>query len=115
MSARSLTRLTLQERLDVVEQMVEELRWARSQPDAPEHQMRAALVMTAEDLRARIGSAPSVAESEIGRRIQVAVRSKGTLGYDRGALVGVAQELIGRWAVVQQALARFGALAEEER
>ena len=51
--------------------------------------------------------------TELERRIVFAQRSKTRLGYDRGALLGIAEELIGRWPTVKQALERFGEAAEE--
>ena len=72
-------------------------------------------VSIAKDMRARMESAPSVAETELQRRIDGAIRSKTALGYNNGDMRGIAEELIGRWPVVKQALERFGAEIEKEK
>lgn len=67
-----------------------------------------ALKEIAKDLRARAATAPSVAILEIERRLIAVARSKTRQGYETGAMIGVAQELIARWPVIRQALEKFG-------
>ena len=66
------------------------------------------------DLTARCEYAPSVAIVELDRRMAIVKHSKTTGGYGNGQLVSLAQEVISRWAVVRQALERFGADVEKE-
>ncbi len=96
-----------QEKLDLIEQMIEELRKAAFAED--DYQRLRIIRAVAADLRGRLDGTPSVALAELDRRIGFAQRSKTRHGYENGALVGIAEELIGRWATVKQALERFGA------
>ena len=67
------------------------------------------------DLTARSEHAPSVALVELDRRMAIVKHSKiPGQGYGNGQLVSLAQEVVCRWAVVRQALERFGAAVEED-
>jgi cobalamin biosynthesis protein CbiD len=95
--------ITTDEKLRAVEALIEDLR------GNPEAEVYKAI---AKDIRARLDSAPSAALHEIERRMAAVQRTRSRLGYENGALVGVAQEVIGRWPVVKLALELFGADAE---
>lgn len=66
-------------------------------------------------LRARLETAPSAAEVALSAKIDAAKRAK-VPGWDYppSRMITIADELIGRWPVVKQALERFGAEIEQE-
>ena len=67
------------------------------------------------DLTARTEHAPSVAIVELDRRVAIVKHSKiPGQGYGNGQLVSLAQEVVCRWAIIRQALERFGAAIEED-
>lgn len=101
---------TTQEQLLEVEHMIEALR-SFENSDEDRHRIRI-LGSIASDLRGRLGRAPNVALIELERRIAAAVRSKTRLGYANGTMVGIGEELIGRWSTVRQALEKYGATEE---
>lgn len=102
-----MNHFTILEKLGAVEQEIDRLR--RTGGDVDHLRVLRAV---AADIRGRLETAPSVALVELERRMAAVSRAKTRLGYENGALVGVAQELIGRWPVVKQALERFGAEIE---
>lgn len=106
---------TLAEKIAVLDNLIEEFRWARSKPEIPEHVTYSTLKAISADMRARLGSAPSVAEHEIGRRITAVRQAKTINGNLTGAIMALGQEVHARWPLVQQALNRFGALTEVDR
>lgn len=72
----------------------------------------AVLKSIAADLRGRRPEAPGIALAELARRLDRVLASKTSLGYEAGTLIGLAEELIGRWPTVRQALESF---AEQTR
>ena len=99
--------ITLQEKIEAVEDVIETLE---------EYTSCDVLKAIAKDLRARLDGAPSVAETELGRRINAVEASKAQqAGNLNQRLSALGQEVIARWPVISQALARFGAMAEVER
>lgn len=67
------------------------------------------------DLTARSEHAPSVALTELDRRVAIVKHSKiPGQGYGSGQLVSLAQEVVARWPEIRQALERFGAAIEQE-
>lgn len=97
------------EKLKVVEGLIERLRWARDvDPTAfPERRDYEVLKSIASELRARREGVPGVAEVALERRMAAVRASRTDLGYGNGQLVGLAQELVGRWETVVQALQVF--------
>jgi hypothetical protein len=64
----------------------------------------------AKDLRARQPGAAGAALLALQRRIADAAATRtgvNGVGFDPNALLGIGQEIIGRWATVRQALERF--------
>ena len=100
---------TVADKLRTVELLIEDFRWARNDDALPEHLTYRVLKAIASDLRGRMNGSAEDARREIGLRIAGAIRSKTALGYERGMMLGVAEELIGRWPVIEQALERFEA------
>lgn len=102
----------LPEKLAAVERLIEEFRWARNDPLNAEHATFITLKAIAADLRAQEPEAKSTALRELERRIE-AVNNAKAHGYIGGAMIGVGEELIGRWPVVRLALERFEKEAAE--
>lgn len=102
--------VTVHAKLQVIERLIRDYLWARNDPYLPEHHIYEALKAIAADLRARQDTEPAVAEFELQRRLRAFLRTK-----ELGPTKMLANELANRWPVVQQALERFGAMAEEER
>ena len=98
---------TTQEKLSTVESLIEAFR--RIEKNDDNYHRLQVLGSIASDLRGRLNVAPSVALTELERRITAAIRSKTKHGYENGAMVGLGEELIGRWPCVKQALEKFGA------
>lgn len=110
-----MTAFTTAEKLAQIEGLIINHRWARADPMVPENRTYEVLKTIAADLRGRLDSAPGEAEHALERRIVAIRMARSRRAPTNGALVGLAEELIGRWPVVRQALVRFGAMAEEER
>ncbi len=70
------------------------------------------LKAVADDLRFRLDGAPSAALVSIERTVVAAARAKTPVGYPHNHLVNVAEHVLGRWALIKQALERFGAEVE---
>lgn len=107
--------MTLNEQIEIIDRLIEDFRWARPHPEVDEHQTYQVLKTIAVDLRGRLGSAPSIAEHELEKRIEGVKAGKTATGYPANGMIELAQELIGRWPTVKQALTMFNAMAEEER
>lgn len=97
---------TTAEKLGVVEAMIEDMRRQASGDD--DFERLAVLRSVASDLRARFAGAPSAALAELERRMAAVARAKNEHRHDGTAVLGLGQELVSRWAVVKQALERFG-------
>lgn len=68
------------------------------------------------DLRARLANAPTVALSIIESRVLSAKRARVNGGnYPPGPMIGIAEEIIGRFPVIKQALEMLDAKIEAER
>lgn len=100
--------VTLQEKIDAVEAVIEDLRWARNADEGRLRRRHAALRAVAADLRARLAGAPTIVEVALEQRMRAVQRSKTMLGYGNGAMVGLAQELVARWPAVKQGLELLG-------
>ena len=107
MEAFAMKLFTTEEKLREVENLIEAIRQT-SRSDADDRRL-AVMKALATDLRGRLDTAPNIALTELERRVAAAVRSKSSLGYKNGAMVGLGEELIGRWPTVRQALEKFGA------
>lgn len=98
---------TTDEKLNVVERLIEEWRWARD-GHTDQRQVYEVLKSIAKELGARRVGAPGVVEVELERRMAAVQASKTSLGYAVPAMVGLAQELVGRWQTVIHALRGMG-------
>lgn len=100
-----------QEQIETIESLIEAIRQTARAP--ADDRRLAVLKAVAADLRGRIGSAPTVALHELERRMTAVRRHPRGSGGDRvNAQIGVAEELVCRWATVKQALEKFGAEIE---
>lgn len=100
-----------QDKIEAVEALIEAFRHT-SRTEEDERRIVVFKAIAA-DLRARLSTAPSVALHEIERRMTAVRRHPVGSGSARvNAQVGVAEELVGRWPVVKQALEQFAANLE---
>jgi hypothetical protein len=106
---RAARRLTDAETLLEIEALIESFRWARNDPTTPENKTYLALKAMADDLRGRQSENISTAQVELQKAIDAATKTKTGLGYEINHLRRIAEETIGRWPVIRQALERFGA------
>lgn len=100
--------ISLEDQIKAVGRLLHDLKWARSKPDVPEHATYKALVQIARDLTARTPGEPGKVRKAIGMRIADAVRTKtsssSSLGYETSHLIGIGQNVIGEWPVIEHAL-----------
>lgn len=95
------------EKLFALEKMIETLRGtAQTDEDRKRIKIMGSIAL---DIRARMDNAPTVALAQIERRITSVMRHKTRLGYERNTMIGLAEEVVGRWPIVRQALEKFGA------
>lgn len=99
--------ISLQDKIDAVERLLDDLQWARNDPACPEFATFYALKAIALDIRGRMPGKAEEVRRVLGSRIGNAVRSRTALGYEIMHLKGIGEELIGRWPVVEQALEQF--------
>lgn len=107
-----MRRLSDAEALKETERLIEVYRVYRSTVHSPEHLSYLALKMFAEDLRGRQPQTISETRQELQRAIDAVFASKTGLGYEMGKLQRLAEELIGCWPTVRQALTAFAIDAE---
>jgi hypothetical protein len=105
----------LNEQIAAIERCINDFRWARGKAGdgKPEQQTYYALCAVAKDLRGRHPANASETLIALQRRIADAAATKTNtpgLGFDEMMLVGIGQEVIGRWPTVRQALQRLGAI-----
>jgi len=91
---------TIEEKLDEVERLI------RVDP------RNDVLKAVAADLRARLDGVPSAALTSLEWKVVGAARARTAVGYPHNHLIGVAEELLGKWPLVKQALEKFGAEVE---
>lgn len=102
---------TTEEKLAVVEQLIETLRPFRSQPGTVENEARDLLKVLARDLRAAAAGAGPTAMASLEHRVESAKRQKARIGYyEIGTLQGIGEEVIGRWPVLRRALSGMEAV-----
>lgn len=103
--------ITVEEKLAEVDRIVSEMGFRERRAEGGvcdrDCRTREVLKAVAADLRGRLDAAPSAAATTIQRRIDSLYRSRTVLGYDRDGLVGLGQELIGRWPIIKQALEKI--------
>lgn len=107
--------MTLDEKIAVVDRLIDEFRWSRPMPETEEYRTYATLKEIAEDLRGRLAGTPGIVEHELETRIASARASKTGMGYPQTVMVALAENLIGRWPTVKQALARCETTEEVAR
>lgn len=102
--------ITDDDKLAEIERLIQQI---KTMPFSEDRDRRTKVfAAVAADIRGRRRGAPSVALHELLRRLTSARRSKTRLGYESGAMIGLGEELIGRWPVVEMALDLFGAMIE---
>ncbi len=102
--------ITLHEKIEVIEAMIRDTEFGQAQLPCD------VLKAIAKDLRARLVGAPSVAETELGRRINAVEASKAQkAGNLEQRLAALGQETLARWPVISLALARFDVEVANDR
>lgn len=110
----TLRTFTIEEKLEIVERMIEVGRLHRSAPGTEAYQQVEILKAIASDLRARLEHVPSATLVDLERRIVAVARTKGPTGYQPHALHELGTGVTVRWPVIRAALELFGAKMEEE-
>ncbi len=91
------------DKLEALSHAIRNIRWVRGEPEHPQYRTFVALKSLAADVK---GAQPIVVLTTLrtlDRRMDEAKRA----GFPQGHMIGLAQELIGRWPTVRQALERF--------
>lgn len=97
--------MTVEEKIDVVETLIEEYRWARNVETAPEHRIYGALKEIATDLRAATPAARSKVVDALRFQVDSAKRGKARIGYmEIGHMQALAEAVLAHWAVIKLAL-----------
>lgn len=99
--------ITVEEKIAVIETLIESVRWARPHETAPEHRTWRVLRAIAADIRAERPEAPSAALDQLSFQVDVARRTKARIGYvEMGQHQAVSECLMAFWTVVRKALER---------
>lgn len=106
--------ITIDEKIEMLEGIIKQYRWARNEePMSAPRQILDALRSIVADLRARKATAPNAAEQQIERRLRGIHNAQERGDNPDGAKISMANEVMGRWPVIKQALERFGAEIEK--
>ena len=91
---------TIPEKIDVIDSLIADYRWAKNFPGTTEHVVFGVLTELATDLRARevkaVGQARAVLEQKVADTDRLALRSS--------TMIGLAQEVKRHWPTVRRAL-----------
>jgi hypothetical protein len=98
---------TEQEKLEVIEALVEQWRPARSSSILGERETYLILKAIAKDIRGRLPGSPSRARDRLIRAIELAKANKTSSGYSIPDLRRIAEISIGEAAAITQALEHF--------
>jgi hypothetical protein len=107
---------SIPQKLQAVERLIEEFRWARDDYSVPENRTYFVLKAIADDLRGRLPGAPGEALRGLEEIINAAKQTKIRNGYEIGHLRRIAEYVIGCWPTLRQALEKFqpgGTMTEE--
>jgi hypothetical protein len=96
--------IAAEDKLMVVEALIEELRPFRSQAGTLEHERLQGLKAIAKDIRASLGGAASRTLKELEFQVSTAERNRVDGRVPEKNLRGVASALLGHWPVVRHAL-----------
>ena len=97
-------------KIQIVERIIENLRWARAEPDTPEHDQYTVMKTIAKDLRQSRRANPSVALAALTEAVTNAEKSKSRIGgHPINSLQEVAWALMEHWPEVKRALERQSA------
>ena len=98
---------SLDDKLQAVERLIVDLRWARGDPLVPEFKTYWVLKAIADDVRARQQSARYDALEDLRDAVRAVHASKTGLGYELGKLRNLAERFLGKWPIVEQAMESF--------
>ena len=103
---------TNQEQIDVIDGVIRDVK--RGVRVAPTNREIEVLKSIRSDLMARSPEEPGVTLSELQRRLADAAATRTALGWNQGALRGIAEQVIGHWPTIRQCLERFEAEITEK-
>lgn len=96
-------------KIQIVERIIENLRWARAEPDAPEHDQYTVMKTIAKDLRQSRQANPTKALYDLTAAIDSAEETKTRHGHSIGSLQDIAWAVLSHWPAVKRALERQSA------
>lgn len=90
--------VTHADKIAAVDRLLDDFRWAREQPQEPEHATFHALVAIAADLRAQTPKESSKVLRAMSHQVDVIKRTKAQIGYiDHGQMENLTNAVTGRW------------------
>lgn len=102
-----MTEITIEDKIAHVEQIIESVRWARSEPEEPDHRTYNVMKAIASDLRAQLSRAPTQAVEALEFQIHAARRVKSDIGHiPLTHHQAVSECVISWWPVIRRALMR---------
>jgi hypothetical protein len=101
--------ISIDDKIAVIDGVVGTYNWARKQPGTPEYNTLMVLKAIHADVRAQHPVRIGQSLAELTKRVDACKAHKRPDGnYELWALQALAQEVIGRWSVIRQALEKYG-------
>lgn len=96
--------ITIDDKIKTVEAIIEEVRWARSDPDDPGNRIYHVMKAVAADLRAQRSGAPSAALKAITLRVDALMRQKAFGSVPPGNHQSLSECVISFWPEIRYAM-----------
>lgn len=108
--------VTLDQKIQAVDRLLDDLRWARNDPAVPEHITYKALTAIAVDLRAQTPKEAGKVLRSMTHQVDTARHTKARLGYfEHGQLQTITEATCGRWwPTVRRALELYESELQEQ-
>ncbi len=107
--------ITAQEKIKVVEDMIELLRAYRNEPGTEQNRTWHVLKAVASDLRAQLASAPNAAVRSLEFHVESARKQKARIGFiEMGNHQAVSESLISFWPTVRRALVQANGTEKQQ-
>jgi hypothetical protein len=104
-----MTEITIEDKIAHVEQIIESVRWARSEPEEPAHRTYVVMKAVASDLRGQLSRAPGTALMALEFQVHAAARVKSDIGHiPLTSHQAVSECVISWWPVIRRALSDQG-------